>query len=205
MKKVILLCCLISLFIVNAFALQNTSDTLNVSVAVTEGAGADKAEEDIVLSQGIILSFRYKILDNDNYIPANLDDFTVVEDNASVSVTLRGEHSLYLAVGVNGNPVKDTAVSLAFDVDGWYLDSGDNKVDESSATISLRENGIVNLSPVDSMISAQIEEPNILKITHSAGLQKEKVFAGYAVYEWNAVSPNAGLYTATITVGISAE
>lgn len=204
MKKVILLCCLISLFIVNAFALQNTSDTLNVSVAVTEGAGADKDEEDIVLSQGIILSFRYKILDNDNYIPANLDDFTVVEDNASVSVTLRGEHSLYLAVGVNGNPVKDTAVSLAFDVDGWYLDSGDNKVDESSATISLRENGIVNLSPVDSMISAQIEEPNILKITHSAGLQKEKVFAGYAVYEWKAVSPNAGLYTATITVGISA-
>lgn len=205
MKKVILLCCLISLFIVNAFALPNTSDTLNVSVAVTEGAGADKDEEDIVLSQGIILSFRYKILDNDNYIPANLDDFTVVEDNASVSVTLRGEHSLYLAVGVNGNPVKDTAVSLAFDVDGWYLDSGDNKVDESSAAISLRENGIVNLSPVDSMISAQIEEPNILKITHSAGLQKEKVFAGYAVYEWNAVSPNAGLYTATITVGISAE
>lgn len=204
MKKVILLCCLISLFIVNAFALPNTSDTLNVSVAVTEGAGADKDEEDIVLSQGIILSFRYKILDNDNYIPANLDDFTVVEDNASVSVTLRGEHSLYLAVGVNGNPVKDTAVSLAFDVDGWYLDSGDNKVDESSAAISLRENGIVNLSPVDSMISAQIEEPNILKITHSAGLQKEKVFAGYAVYEWNAVSPNAGLYTATITVGISA-
>ena len=204
MKKVILLCCLISLFIVNAFALPNTSDTLNVSVAVTEGAGADKDEEDIVLSQGIILSFRYKILDNDNYIPANLDDFTVVENNASVSVTLRGEHSLYLAVGVNGNPVKDTAVSLAFDVDGWYLDSGDNKVDESSATISLRENGIVKLSPVDSMISTQIEEPNILKIMHSAGLQKEKVFAGYAVYEWNAVSPNAGLYTATITVGISA-
>lgn len=208
-KTAIFIVCFVSIFFLNPLCVFAESDSLNVKVKVAGGSGADHDDNDISINDCIYVSVGYKIGNGDNDPPSKLSDFTFVEDEYSVEVDTFDHYSrMYVGIGVNGNPETDVSFTVSFNIDGWYYGAykegeRSQKVEDDSARIYLNENSPVIIENVDSKISSDVIDGN-MQITHNAGLQKNKVLAGYAEVDWSFHYPDAGFYEARIIVGINA-
>ena len=205
-KTAFLFVCFVSILFLSPFAVFAESDSLNVKVEVKGGTGADHGDNDIVINDSVFLSFGYKLGNGENEPPVKLSDFVSTHDQDEVELDMFSHYPyLYIGVGVSGNPAEKTSVKVNFSVDGWYKGSDrtdGNKITDDSASIFLNKNSPVSVSVSDSRVSSK-KEDGFLIITHDAGLQKEKVLAGYAEIDWSCHYPDAGAYSAWLTVDIS--
>lgn len=127
-----------------------------------------------------------------------------------------GCDTLYLLVGVTGNPETETRVTVSFDAPGWYSGTsgtGDQTVTNlklhcTTAVTVASDNGTKVSASNDGQASGSDANNKPIVITHAAGAQEKPVQAGYAKLTWGITENtvvNAGDYSTTITVRIDGD
>lgn len=192
---------------------QSAEKTVKVTGKVEAGSGSEKGDGDVTFG-GVNIAVAIA-KDSNGYLtsaPSSWDaeHFVTVTTDTPVTVDLvkdptvsTNPETFYIAVGVNGNPENDKTVTVEFAVDGWYegADASGTKVSESILKIS--QATTASTPPLGEKVSVDPSEDDTLVITHYAGLQKSKVLVGYSQIVWEANGPDAGDYSAKVTVTIS--
>lgn len=196
---------------------QSAEKTVKVTGKVEAGSGSEKGDGDVTFGGVNIAvaiakeSGRYM----DSKAPTSWSgDFETVPTDDSIAVDLIGSDTntpdtLYIAVGVNGNPETEKIVAVKFEVDGWYegTEASGAKVSESMLKISQTTYASISDPSekvhVEAISSTNDGKNDTLTITHKPGLQELKVLVGYSQIEWEAYDPDAGDYSAQVKVTIS--
>lgn len=194
--------------------------TVKVTGTIEAGSGTEKGDNDVTFD-GVNIAVAIA-KDGDAYLTNNApsswsDSYQTVTTDTPVTVNLMKDEdpenpnpeTFYIAVGVNGNPETEKAVTVKFEVDGWYKgkEASGTKVDSTIMTIFQDTTSISKPSEkvsVTASSSTSSDKNDTLKITHSAGRQGSKVLAGYSKIDWDVPgTPDAGDYTAQVKVTIS--
>lgn len=223
MKKIVLFFVLILALALPVFAEGDTADVL-IKAKVPSGTGTGDKGDITVGGVNIKIAYQEDVSDPSGTTwPTDAQKVTGAESKPMITADLvpddtdgTGCETLYLLVGVTGNPETQTQVTVSFDAPGWY--SGTTGTgDQFVSNLELHCATTVTAKPDnDTKVSASNDGPATgtdpnnkpIKITHTPGAQKDPVLAGYAKLTWGITKDavvNADDYSTTITITITGD
>lgn len=197
---IFILSAVISLYANDNNGVDYTTDTLYVYADVPLWHGVDDGNTRIKISGGVYLYL--KVSDT-----TQIADWTSTDGDISqekeVDLIGDGAKAFNIIVGANGNTVSPVSVDVAFEVQGWSKEKDFDNAEPVNG-LSIERKVFPSLEEPAGKISSSAED-GILKLTHSTGIQKEIVTAGYTTvsWKWDGITPvDAGKYYAAVIINI---
>lgn len=217
MKKIVL-----SFLLILAIALPIFADDPSVLIKAKVPSGTGTGGDGDITVGGVNIKIAYQ---EDGEVPSgttwptNPDMVTGAESKPEITADLVqgdadqiGCKTLYLLVGVTGNPETQTQVTVSFTAPGWFSGTtgtgsqtvSNLELDCDTAVTATSGNG--NETKVSASNNGDASKPIV--ITHAVGAQETPVLAGYAKLTWGITENNvvnAGDYSTTITITITGD